>query len=97
MNPSLLSYMIVGAIGFVLLSVLATKYRGDEVEGKHLVRDAVAGSMFTAFVLILVPDMFPQLSLLSGLGEAVTAAKSSVMRGGATDDFDLQVGYMRRR
>lgn len=97
MNPSLPSYMVVGAIGFVLLSVLATKYRGEEVEGKHLVRDAAAGSMFTAFVLILVPDMFPQLSLLSGLGEAVTAAKSSVIRGGGAEDFELQVGYMRRR
>lgn len=99
MNPSLPSYMIVGAIGFLLLSVLATKYRGDEIQGKHLVRDAVAGSMFTAFVLVLVPDMFPPLSLLSGLGETVAAAKGAVMRGGAAgvDDFDLQVGYMRRR
>ena len=91
--------MIVGAVGFLLLSVLATKYRGDEIKGKHLVRDAAAGSMFTAFVLILIPDMFPPISLLSGLGETVTAAKGAVMRSGgaSSDDFDLQVGYMKRR
>jgi hypothetical protein len=100
MNPSLIAYALIGAIAFSILSAVATKYRGDEIEIKNLVRDALAGAFCTAFLLVLVPDMFPQISLLTIGSVAAAAAASSVthkMTGGGSDDYDIQVGYMKRR
>lgn len=106
MNTSTLTYSVIGAVGFALLSAIATKYRGDSVEVKHLGRDAVAGALLTAFVITLVPDMFPQLTILSGAGAALTAitsvaSKASILKGGggggSGEDFDLQVGYPSKR
>lgn len=100
MNPSLIAYALIGAIAFSLLSAIATKYRGDDIQVMHLVRDAAAGAFCTAFLLVLVPDMFPQISLLTVGSAAAVAAVSSVthkMTGGGSDDYDIQVGYMKRR
>jgi hypothetical protein len=99
MNPSILSYTAIGSLGFMLISVLATKYKDEEVLAKHLARDAVAGGLFTAFLLTLVPDIFPPLSLFTSVGGAITAATAvatSTFKSGG-DDYDLQVGPMRRR
>lgn len=97
MNPSLITYALIGAVSFTALSSIATKYRGDEIQVKHLLRDAVAGAVCTAFLLILVPDMFPRISLLT-IGSAVAvAAASHKLTGGSGEDYDLQVGYMKRR
>ncbi len=100
MNPSLIAYGLIGAIAFSVLSAIAAKYRGDEIEIKNLVRDALAGAFCTAFLLVLVPDMFPQISLLTIGSVAAVAATSSIthkMTGGGSDDYDIQVGYMKRR
>jgi hypothetical protein len=100
MNPSLLPYTLLGAIGFALLSVSAAKYRGDNFEAKHLIRDSIAGAIFTAFLLVLIPDMFPQLTFLTVGSAAMAAAASSLTSkmsgGGSSDDYDIQVGYIRR-
>ncbi len=100
MNPSLITYAIIGAVAFSVLSTIATKYRGDEILVKNVLRDALAGAFCTALLLVLVPDMFPQISLLSVGSVAAVAAASSIthkMTGGGSDDYDLQVGYMKRR
>lgn len=101
MNPSLIAYALIGATAFSVLSTAATKYRGDEIQVKNIVRDALAGAFCTALLLVLVPDMFPQISLLSIGSVAAVAAVSSVTHkmtgGGGSDDYDLQVGYMKRR
>lgn len=99
MNPSLITYALIGAVAFSVLSTAATKYRGDEIEAKNIVRDAFAGAFCTALLLVLVPDMFPQISLFSIGSVAAVAAASSIthkMTGGS-DDYDIQVGYMKRR
>ncbi len=120
MNPSLSLYALGGGICFCILSAIATKYRGEDIAPKHLLRDSAAGALFTAFVLFLVPDMFPPI----GLTDAITTIK---MTGGALaavaasatpslsnsksdendssfesniikyDDYDLQVGYPKKR
>ncbi len=76
MNPSLSLYALGGGLCFCILSAIATKYRGEDIAPKHLIRDSAAGALFTAFVLFLVPDMFPPI----GLGDAITTIK---MTGGA--------------
>ncbi len=115
MNTSLPLYALGGAVCFCLLSAIATKYRGEDIVSKNLIRDSAAGALFTAFVLFLVPDMFPPVAL----GDAISTIK---MTGGALatvaaatttnksdehdsvdsniikyDDYDLQVGYPKKR
>lgn len=97
MNPSLIPYSLLGAVGFAVLSAAATKYRGDTFEIKNFLRDAAAGAFVTAFLLVLMPDMFPQLSILTVSSAAMAAAASSLTsKMSSGDDFDVQVGYMRR-
>ncbi len=109
MNPSLPLYALGGAISFCILSAIATKYRGEDITTKHLLRDSTAGALFTAFVLVLVPDMFPPLTVssaaiatalstikLSG-GSSTSDNSSSDSVGNISDDFDLQVGYPKRK
>ena len=88
----MLLYALGGAISFCILSVAATKYRGDSVQAKHIIRDTTAGGIFTAFVLALVPDMFPPISLPSA-SSVVEQAQKSVR----FDDFELQVGYPKKK
>ncbi len=76
MNTSLPLYALGGAVCFCLLSAIATKYRGEDIVSKNLIRDGAAGALFTAFVLFLVPDMFPPVAL----GDAISTIK---MTGGA--------------
>ena len=116
MNTSLPLYALGGAICFCLLSAIATKYRGEDVVSRNLIRDSAAGALFTAFVLFLVPDMFPPIVLdnaikmTGGALAAVAAATSSINNGNSDssngglesnvikyDDYDLQVGYPKKR
>ncbi len=113
MNSSLPLYALGGAISFCILSAIATKYRGEEIQTKHLLRDSTAGALFTAFILVLIPDMFPPLTVSSA---AIATALSTIkLTGGGSninsdssvsnndniiqtvDDFDLQVGYPKRK
>ena len=119
MNSSLPIYALGGAIGFCILSAIATKYRGEEIQPKHLIRDSTAGALFTAFIMVLVPDMFPQVSIATAL-TAFKMSTSALQSGGSasdgsaeksesssfksdsetiyqSDDFELQVGYPKRK
>lgn len=99
----MLTYAGIGAVAFTVLSAIAAKYRGDDVfEPKNLARDAVAGAIITAFLLTLVPDIFPQISLLGGATAAFAAATAVLPKnvsggGGDLSEFDLQVGYPKVR
>jgi hypothetical protein len=103
MNQSTITYAGIGAITFATLSAAAAKYRGDSAfEPKNLARDAVAGAIITAFLLTLVPDIFPKISLWTGATAALAVATSVLPKsvgGGSSDDseFDLQVGYPKVR
>lgn len=114
MNSSLPLYALGGAISFCILSAIATKYRGEDIKTKHLLRDSTAGALFTAFILVLIPDMFPPLTVS---GAALATVLSSIKQAGGSsshstgtteltnndnivhsvDDFDLQVGYPKRK
>ncbi len=109
MNSSLPLYALGGAISFCILSAIATKYRGEDITTKHLIRDSTAGALFTAFVLVLVPDMFPPLTVstaalasalstikLTGGSSSEISSSDSIIHSSA-DEFDLQVGYPKRK
>lgn len=101
MNPSLPLYALAGAVSFTILSAIATKYRGDSVETKSLLRDAAAGALFTAVLIAVVPDAFPVFN--TGLAAAAATAVSSIKMpqlGGSSspiDDLELQVGWPHKR
>ncbi len=102
MNPSLPLYALAGAVGFTILSAIATKYRGDSVDAKLLARDAFAGALFTAVLITLVPDAFPVFN--TGLAAVAATAVSSIKlpqlggaAGGSNDDLELQVGWPHKR
>lgn len=110
MNPSLPLYALGGAISFCILSAIATKYRGEDITTKHLLRDSTAGALFTAFILVLIPDMFPPLTVSTA---ALATALSTIKLSGtssnngessstdsiihSSDEFELQVGYPKRK
>lgn len=92
MNTSLILYALGGAISFCILSMVATKYRGDSIQGKHILRDTTAGAIFTALILALVPDMLPPIALpLSST--SISAVTSSLK----IDDYELQIGYPKKK
>jgi hypothetical protein len=103
MNTSTLTYAAIGAIAFATLSAIAARYREEPAfELKTLGRDAIAGAIITAFLLTLVPDIFPQISVFSGGLAAVASVipkviSSSSSSSGSDSDFELQVGYPSKR
>jgi hypothetical protein len=85
MNSSLPLYALGGALSFCVLSAIATKYRGEEINSRNLIRDTTAGALFTAFILVLVPDMFPPISMSSAIGLSASAITSAIkMSGGSS-------------
>ncbi len=85
MNSSLPLYALGGALSFCILSAIATKYRGEEIKSRNLIRDTTAGALFTAFILVLVPDMFPPISMTGALGLSASAITSAIkMSGGSS-------------
>lgn len=99
MNPSLPLYAVAGAVAFTILSAIATKYQGDSIESKSLIRDAAAGALFTAALIALVPDVFPVFNtgLAAAAATAVSSMKMSTGGGNGNDDLELQVGWPSKR
>ncbi len=95
MNSSLPLYALGGALSFCILSAIATKYRGEEIKSRNLIRDTTAGALFTAFILVLVPDMFPPISLNGALGLSATAITSAIKMsgGGSTTEVSSSNTY----
>jgi hypothetical protein len=93
MNTSLMLYALGGAISFCILSMAATKYRGDQIQAKHIVRDTTAGGIFTALIIALVPDMLPPISL----PETISTVGEQVQKSVRFDDYELQIGYPKKK
>ncbi len=92
MNTSLILYAIGGAISFCILSIAATKYRGDSVHVKHIIRDTTAGGIFTALIIALLPDMLPPISLPSA-----SSIMEHTQKSVRFDEYELQIGYPKKK
>jgi hypothetical protein len=97
MNPSLPLYAVAGAVAFTILSAIATKYQGDSIKSKSLIRDAAAGALFTAALIALVPDVFPVFNTGFAAAAATAVGSIKMSSGGANDDLELQVGWPSKR
>ena len=80
MIPNWFPWIFVGGVVFILLSFIGSKYRDKEYKNIQFLQDFISGSILIAFTGVLVPDMFPKISIptLSGM-----------------DDMDIQVGPPR--
>lgn len=86
MMPVWFPWMLVGGIVFIVLSFIGAKYKDKEYKNIQFLQDFISGSILIAFTGVLVPDVFPVLSLPSGLPDFSSMS---------TDDVDLQVGPPR--
>ena len=87
MIPVWFPWIFVGGIVFIVLSFVGAKYKDKEYRSIQYLQDFISGAIVIAFAGVLMPDMFPTLSLPVGLP----------MLGGGSgmDDVDLQVGPPR--
>lgn len=97
MNTSLAVYALGGAIIFAALSVVSTKFREESLKPIHIVRDTAAGGILTAVLLALIPEMFPAVDLSSMLSNTQTAVSATIPKSLRFDEYDLQVGYPKRK
>ena len=83
MIPVWFPWIFVGGSIFIVLSLLGSKYKDKEYRNIQYLQDFISGSIFVAFVGVLIPDIFPTFELPSfaGLSES--------------NDFDLQIGPPR--
>jgi uncharacterized membrane protein len=85
MIPVWFPWIFVGGIVFIALSFIGAKYKEKEYRSIQYLQDFISGSILIAFTGVLIPDIFPVLSLPSGMPQM----------GNVIDDMDLQVGPPR--
>jgi hypothetical protein len=83
MTPVWFPWIFVGGIVFIALSFIGAKYKEKEYRSIQYLQDFISGSILIAFTGVLIPDIFPVLSLPSGMPQM------------GTDEMDLQVGPPR--
>jgi hypothetical protein len=86
MIPAWFPWIVVGGFLFVVLSFLASKYKNNLYQTKQFMQDFISGSIVIGFIGVLMPDVFPNITLPSSLSIASHSIDS---------DFDLQVGPPR--
>jgi hypothetical protein len=84
MIPAWFPWIFVGGSLFIAMSFIGTKYKDREYKNIQFLQDFISGSIFVAFMGVLIPDMFPKFEIPS---------MSMDMSGG--NDFDLQIGPPR--
>lgn len=85
MTPTWFPWIVVGGLLFTLLGFIGSKYKDKPYRSVQSLQDFISGSILVAFTGVLMPDLFPPMEFHPSLPTL----------GGATDDFDLQVGPPR--
>jgi hypothetical protein len=85
-----LPWTIVGGIGFITLSFIATKYNNKQYVTKQYLQDFISGSIMVALIGMMMPDIFPSTPQFPD-----TLLKVISMTDSLTSDIDLQVGPPR--
>jgi hypothetical protein len=86
MIPTWFPWIVVGGFLFVVLSFVASKYKQNSYQLKQFMQDFISGSILIGFIGVLMPDVFPSITLPSSL---------SMISKEMDSDFDLQVGPPR--
>lgn len=85
MIPAWFPWIFVGGSLFIAMSFIGTKYRDREYKNIQFLQDFISGSIFVAFMGVLIPDMFPKFEIPS----------MSFDMSGGNNEFDLQIGPPR--
>jgi len=65
MIPTWFPWIFVGGIVFITLSFIGSKYKDKEYKKIQFLQDFISGSILIAFSGVLVPDMFPKMTIPS--------------------------------
>lgn len=87
--PDWFPWIFVGGLVFIALSFTASKYKDKDYRKIQLLQDFISGAILIGFTGVLVPDIFPKMSL----PEAMPTFGMGI--GIGNDDLDLQVGPPR--
>ncbi len=88
LSSSILIYSIIGSIMFSILGVMATYYRDEKPSGKSIGRDFVAGALIVLFLNVLMPSLFPTMSLTI---PGIPSIQEVMARRGGGHDYELQL------
>lgn len=87
MMPVWFPWIFIGGIIFIVLSFVGAKYKDKEYRSIQFLQDFISGAIVIAFAGVLMPDVFPVISVPSTIPVSFS--------GGSIDDMDLQVGPPR--
>ena len=63
MIPTWFPWIFVGGIAFIVLSFIGSKYKEKEYKNIQNLQDFISGSILIAFTGVLMPDIFPKISI----------------------------------
>jgi hypothetical protein len=86
MIPSWFPWIFIGGALFIIFSIIGSKYKDKEYRNIQYFQDFISGAILITFTGMLVPDIFPTISLPS-------MSLPSLQQD--ADDVDLQVGPPR--
>lgn len=89
MTPTWFPWILIGGLCFILFGFIGSKYREKSYQRVNFLQDFVSGSILITLVGIVMPDLFPVISLPESLPLPITGAVDSAM------DEVIQVGPPR--
>jgi len=93
--PAWLPWIFVGGLAFMLLSLLASKYKDKEHKPIAFAQDFISGAVVISLLGVLVPDAFPVFPL-SSTDIAIPNFTGMLQTANGDNDIALQVGPIRR-
>lgn len=63
MIPNWFPWIFIGGVVFILLSFIGSKYKDKEYKNIQFLQDFISGSILIAFTGVLMPDIFPKMSI----------------------------------
>lgn len=86
--PTWFPWIFIGGFIFIMLSFIASKYQDRDYKTKQFMQDFISGSIVIGFTGVLMPDVFPTITIPTALSSV-----NSII--GGSSDMDLQVGPPR--
>lgn len=95
--PSWFPWILVGGLAFMLLSFVASKYRGKSHTTRAFAQDFLSGGIVVTLLGILAPDILPNFPLSVPSTTDVSSTMKGLLSGGGEDTMELQIGPMGGR
>lgn len=63
MTPPWFPWILIGGLCFILFGFIGSKYRERSYQRVHFLQDFISGSILITLVGIVMPDLFPEITL----------------------------------